>query len=221
AFTDSDCIPDPQWLVSLLAAFEDPKVGVVQGRTIGTETRIPLFEHHVESLALDGRYATANAAFRRSAVAGMKFNPACWYWEDIDLAWRVLDQGWQPAYVQEAVVRHRIIPLPALAWILWPRHSAVLPAICRAHPGFRRHLFARVWVSPMNLWFEVGVIGVLLAPWRWVSLVLTLPYAFSFARHRGVAGRFPPAKIAAYVARDLVGLISLLGASLRRRALVL
>ena len=221
AFTDSDCIADRRWLDEMIRAFADPHVGVVQGRVEGLQQRIALFEHHVEVARLDGRFPTANTAFRRAAVGDFRFNPECWYWEDIDLAWRVLDRGWQPAFASNALILHRIIPLPAMGWVLWPRHAAVLPAICAAHPRFRRHLFARIWVEPMNLWFELAIIGVVLTPWRWSLIGLTFPYLVAFARARGVAGRFPPAKVAVYVARDVVNLVSLLSASVKRRAVVL
>lgn len=221
AFTDSDCVADRHWLEGLIEQFADPRVGVVQGRVEGMQRRMALFEHHVEVQQLDGRFPTANTAYRRAALGDLRFNPACWYWEDIDLAWRVLDCGWKPAFAADALILHRIIPLPAMGWILWPRHAAVLPAICAAHPGFRRHLFARVWVEPMNLWFELAVVGVLLTPWRHYLIALAIPYLVAFASARGVAGKFPPAKVAVYVARDVVNLVSLFSASVRRRAVVL
>ena len=221
AFTDSDCLPEPGWLRALRGAFADPAVGVVQGRTLGTQTRVRLFEHHVETLGLDGTFATANCAYRREAVADLAFNPACWYWEDVDMGWRVLERGWRPAFAPEAVVRHRIMPMRALDWILWPSHLSVRPAIARRHPSFRRHLWGGLWVRPMHLWFELAAAGALLALRWWPALLLAVPYLVAFARSRGLRGRFPPAKAAAYVARDAVTLAALLVGSVRHRALVL
>src|SRR5207247_4498829 len=68
AFTDSDCIADEHWLDEVVRTFADPHVGVVQGSVEGIQRRIPLFEHHVEVKRLDGRFPTANTAFRRAAV---------------------------------------------------------------------------------------------------------------------------------------------------------
>ena len=45
AFTDSDCTPSAGWLRTMIRAFADPQVGIVQGRTVPARTGTPLFEH--------------------------------------------------------------------------------------------------------------------------------------------------------------------------------
>src|SRR5437660_9141317 len=59
AFTDSDCIPAPNWLRAALAS-ATAKVGIVQGRTHAEMKPTPLFEHHIDISHLDGTFATAN-----------------------------------------------------------------------------------------------------------------------------------------------------------------
>lgn len=220
AFTDSDCVPSPRWLAAAIRAFENG-VGIVQGRTIADRAQVPLFEHHIAIERFDGTFATANVVYRRDALAEERFDPRCWYWEDVDLGWRVVHRGWRVAFASDALVHHRVIPLRPLRWLLWPRRYATLPAIARRYPAFRRHLFLRVWVRPMHLLFELGLAGVALAVWSPAALVLVVPYAVAFARSRGLRGRFPPAKAAAHIARDLVSVIALAASSVRHRSLVL
>lgn len=222
AFTDADCLPRPGWLRAALSRFENgDRIGIVQGRTLPTEVLVPLFEHHIAIDRLDGTFATANVVYRRNAISNLEFDASCRYWEDVDLGWRVLDAGWEAVFAPEAVVAHRVIALSAWQWMTWPGHYRTLPAIVRRYPGFRRHLFLGLWVRPLDCFFDIAVIGGIAAFWRWEALVLAIPYVIAFFRVRGVSGRFPPAKIAAYLAWDLTTLATLFVASVRNRALVL
>lgn len=224
AFTDSDCIPAPGWLRSALIVVEG-NVGVVQGRTRAEGGPAPLFEHHIDVSRLDGMFATANVVYRRDAIADLRFDPACWSpaWtmEDADLGWRVIAAGWSARFAEEALVIHRVIPLSARGWLLWQTRLRAFPALAARHPAFRRHLCLGLWVTPMHLWFELALAGLLLALWSPLALALTLPYVVAFLRTRGLRGRFPPAKIAAHLARDSVSFATLAAFSLRHRALVL
>ena len=221
AFTDADCLPRPGWLRSALAAFDSERVGVVQGRTVPDEARVPLFEHHIAIDHLDGTFATANVIYRRQALSGLAFDPECAYWEDADLGWRLLGAGWQAAFAPDAVVAHRVIRLSPRAWMTWPAHYASLPAIVRRHPEYRRHLFLGIWVRPLHLLFDVALVGAIAALWRWEAALLAIPYLVAFFRSRGLKGRFPPAKIVAHLAWDVVAFATLATASVRNRALVL
>jgi len=221
AFTDSDCTPSARWLRNALQGFADPQVGIVQGRTVPARTGTPLFEHHIETREIDGHFSTSNVVYRRQALDGRRFDPACWYWEDTDLGWRVRRSGWKSAFAGDAVVAHAVIPLSPLRWMLWPRRYANWPAKAARYPEFRRHLFLRTWVRPLHLLFDLALLGLVLARWRPVGLLLTAPYAVAFARTRGLRGRFPPAKLGAYLAADIVSFCSLVAGSIRYRSLVL
>lgn len=224
AFTDSDCIPAPGWLRAALAAL-DTNVGVVQGRTRAEVGPAPLFEHHINISRLDGTFATANVVYRREALAGLHFDPACWSpaWtmEDADLGWRVIAAGWQARFAEEALVIHRVIPLSARGWLAWPTRLRVFPALAARYPAFRQRLWLGFWMSPMHLCFELALAGLLLALWSPLALLMTLPYLVAFLRTRGLRGRFPPAKFIAHVAWDSVSFATLAAFSVRYRALVL
>ncbi|HEX2680134.1 MAG TPA: glycosyltransferase [Candidatus Dormibacteraeota bacterium] len=221
AFTDADCVPTPDWLRVGLTAFADPAVGVVQGRTVPTDSRVPLFEHHIAIERFDGTFATANVIYRREAINGLRFDPACAYWEDVDLGWRVIAKGWTGEFMSDAVVGHKVIRLSAPRWIFWPIHYKSIPAIVRNHPGFRRHLFLRVWMQPIHMLFDLAVVGAIAALWWRPALLSIVPYLVAFFGSRGIRGRFPPAKAIAHLAWDVVAFVTLASASARYRALVL
>jgi GT2 family glycosyltransferase len=224
AFTDSDCVPTAAWLREALAAFS-PRVGIVQGRTRASETRIPLFEHHIDTASLDGTFATANVVYRREALATARFDLRCWSrsWtmEDTELAWHVLEAGWEARFAERALVLHRVIPLSARQWLAWPTRLRVFPALVARHPAMRRHLLLGVWMRPLHLWFDLALVGALAALWWPPALLLVIPYVIAFLRSRSLRGRFPPAKAAAHVAWDAVSFATLVAFSLRHRAPVL
>ena len=225
AFTDSDCIPAPSWLQAALDAFVTDDIGIVQGQTVAELQQVPLFEHHVATSRLEGTFPTANVVYRATAIRGHRFNPECWSrratWEDADLAWRVQRAGWRAVYASEALVAHKVIPLSPLKWVFWASRYRKWPAISARYPGFRRHLFLGVWIRPLHLLFQLALLGLAFA-WRQpITLLLVAPYAVAFARCRGLSGRFPPAKLAAYLAWDSVACVSLLAGSLRYRSVVL
>ena len=232
AFTDSDCTPAPGWLRAGLAAFTSPDIGIVQGRTEGARDRAPFFSHYIETRHFDGSFSTSNVLYRREAIGDLRFDPECTYnhegrpdsnffWEDTDLGWRVSAMGWKAVFADGALVYHEILTMSARRWILWPRHLALMPAKAARYPGFRRHLFLRTWISPIHLFFDLALVGVVAAPWMPLALLLATPYAVTFARTRGLRGKFPPAKVAAYLAWDSVALGALAAASIRYRRLVL
>jgi hypothetical protein len=82
-------------------------------------------------------------------------------------------------------------------------------------------LFLRVWISPLHFWFDLAVVGAVVAAWKPMALLLGVPYAIAFVRSRGLRGKFPPAKLIAHIAWDAVAAGSLLIGSIRSRALVL
>lgn len=118
-FTDSDCVPEKEWLRRLVAPFADPEVVAVGGqiepyqpktrveRFLGYEIRP--FNNCVEMAeGFPRSVLTGNAAYRTQAVmdAGM-FNENLYTGSEVDLAWRVQWQtGKRVASARDAVVYH-------------------------------------------------------------------------------------------------------------------
>lgn len=116
AFTDSDCLPDEDWLGSLVAGFTDAQVGGVGGIVRGGSETI--VSEYVDMIRLldpgfeDGRIPyliTANAAFRRNVLfdAGLfdeRFRKPGG--EEPDLCRRIRDLGYEFRLAEGALVRH-------------------------------------------------------------------------------------------------------------------
>ncbi|MBO0856607.1 MAG: mycofactocin biosynthesis glycosyltransferase MftF, partial [Nocardia sp.] len=149
AFVDSDVIPDPGWLDTLLPLFEDPAVAAVapRVRTLA-EGRLGRYETRRSSLDMGGDPAvvapggrisyvpTAALIIRRSALEAVGgFDESLRYGEDVDLIWRLTNGGAQVRYQPESVVRHA--PRAKLAaWLRQRYHYGTSAAeLARRHPG--------------------------------------------------------------------------------------
>lgn len=123
AYIDDDAVPRPHWAASLLTAFEDPKVGVVAGRTITPVSgeRLPETPIHVtnkdlhwfEIATFGGLGLGNNMALRRSACAGWTvFDVRLGRGAPIEIAEEnyafasLLSRGYTGVYLPSAVVDH-------------------------------------------------------------------------------------------------------------------
>ncbi len=109
AFTDSDTIPDVNWLRNLVEGFDAADVGGVRGET--TTDGYMLFPIRVAPISMKNGYKTCNMAYRKDAllIVGLfdeKFRHP--YAEDGDVAHRILDSGFRIVDVPSAVVLHPI-----------------------------------------------------------------------------------------------------------------
>lgn len=122
AFTDDDCYPDPGFASTVLAAFQDPAVGVVTGRillfdpddaplTIETSQVAQIFP--AGKYVRPGQFTGANLSFRREALDAIGgfdplFGPGSYIGSgaDCDAASRVCRAGWDGKYDPRIVVHH-------------------------------------------------------------------------------------------------------------------
>jgi len=160
-FVDSDCVPEPGWLSTVLAHFQDPKVGAVAPRILSAHRGDPGLLDSYEALRspLDrgGRgglvragsripfVPTATLAVRRAAVGSQCFDPELRGGEDVDLVWRLARAGWDVRYEPSAVIRHHRDD----HLVAWCRRRAFYGAT--AGPLARRHPKALAPVS-VNAW---------------------------------------------------------------------
>ena len=132
AFIDDDAIPPPNWLETLLPAFDDPLVGAAGGAVFDVPlgrvdwqlcTCTRLGAGNTDSPGPINRYlgagadpvaylAGCNMMIRRSALQQVDgFNPLLTgAYDDVDICCRLNDAGWGIAYVPAAVVRHDRAP---------------------------------------------------------------------------------------------------------------
>lgn len=149
AFTDSDCVPAPEWLEAGITALESG-ADVVNGRTEAARVARPL-ERTMES-GEEGLYPTCNVFYRRDAYeaaggfdprAGDRFGFAegtiprrMGFGEDTLLGWRVRRAG-QAVYAPDALVRHQVLPVDLADTFRRTWMMVAFPALFREVPELR------------------------------------------------------------------------------------
>lgn len=117
AFTDSDCLPEKDWLLNLSLGFDDEKVagvgGVVRSAIRGLTSEyvdaIRLLDPQLDETGEIPYLITANACFRREALieAGLfdeRFRKPGG--EEPDVCLRIRRMGYGFRFVEQALVRH-------------------------------------------------------------------------------------------------------------------
>ncbi|MCT7951046.1 glycosyltransferase [Ancylothrix sp. C2] len=119
AFTDADCRPKPNWLLTLIQPFVKPQIGIVAGEIIALPGKSLLEKYAQKKEILSQKHTlahphcpygqTANLAIRRQIFQEMGlFRPYLTTGGDADICWRILKQtNWQLEFVPEAIVQHR------------------------------------------------------------------------------------------------------------------
>ncbi len=199
-FVDSDCSVTSGWLAPLLGLFEDPGIAAVAPRIRPRRTSagprsssVARYSDARSALDLGDRPSevgpdrlvryvpTAALAVRRSAlVAG--FDPELRTGEDVDLVWRLIDDGWRVRYEPSVTVSHR----EPSSWraLLGRRfrYGTSAGPLHRRHPGR---------LSPVDLqpWPTAVALGVLGGRPRLAFAALV---ASTASLQRSVAGRGIP-----------------------------
>lgn len=240
AFTDSDCTMATDWLrkgVALLGRGAGLVAGVV--RPINNPQRVPgFFYHQISHTREDYIYATANAFYRRDVIAelgGFNEHFGTYPWgmpvggEDTDLAWRARRAGYAAVFAPELVVNHQASDLPAVAWMLEPIRSFVMPRLVRDVPEIRDGLWNRYFLSRDHAFFYPLMLGG--AAWltgrRKAAVMLALPWLIEqrslINRDVGDVRRWwrIPVKFGLMAERHSVLTLTILASSIRHRALVL
>jgi rhamnosyltransferase len=123
-FLVADAAPvSDTWLPSLIANFDDPRVGAAYGRQVPKpgssleredaldavygEQKIVKDPAHRNGLGYRFyHFSDVNAAIRRSVWAATRFPEDLQVFEDLGIAKRILDAGWKIVYEPEACVFH-------------------------------------------------------------------------------------------------------------------
>jgi glycosyltransferase involved in cell wall biosynthesis len=180
AYTDSDCLPAPSWLSAGVRAFEDPQVGIVTGATL-PETPPPYEPWHatMEVTEQTWHFESCNILFRREALlaCGGFDDDLGHFGEDTIAGWAMLRDGWEAAFVPEAVVYHDVT-YPGRNWHLQrvQKYGKVAAVVQRFPEARERMLWRRYFVRPRNAAFAAAALGVALAPVHRATLLLTVPY---------------------------------------------
>lgn len=121
AFIDSDCTASAEWLSQLIPVFGDPLVAAVGGKVEGLHTASMLdrYEAVMSSLSLGTRQVSAgkgedtlylpgcNLLVRRNVFLRLGgFRRAMQVGEDVDLSYRIRDDGRRIVYLPTGIIHH-------------------------------------------------------------------------------------------------------------------
>jgi len=231
AFTDDDCLAEPQWLGELLAAQDGS--AVVQGRTLPLGDRPGAWARSIHVSAPSSLYETCNLGVRRTdflaaggfpVLALLPGQRARGFGEDAALGARMAaDHG--RVWAERALVRHRWLPGSYRDHIRGQVRLAAFPALAEAVPEVADACWHRVFLSPRTAALDLGMVGMLAGRKVW-PLALALPYVTLVrpeARWRagGRAGAATWRRAGQLVGADLAGFVALLVGSVRARRLLL
>jgi GT2 family glycosyltransferase len=182
AFTDDDCRPAPGWLEALLAAAEGPEV-FLQGRTCPDPDERHLLHGLARSIdvpAPTGWFETCNMAYPRRLLERLGgFDEAYEFGgEDTDLAWRALEAGAEPRFVEGAVMWHAVIsrtfPRALIEAARWRDTAAVVAR----HPGLHEYLHRGYFWNRQHLTLPIAIAGLAFARRApAVAALAAVPYA--------------------------------------------
>ncbi len=220
AFTDADCMPDPNWLEVGLAALTH--ADLVQGRVLPA-ARPDMCDRTLTVGHESGLYETANLFIRREVferAGGFAPLPGFGedrpFGEDTWFAWRARRAGALSIFCPEAVVRHTVFARGPGGYIAEQRRRGYFPALVRAVPELRGAFLYRRWfLSGQTARFDLalaGLAGAALSRRRW-PLAAAVPYLTTLPRRPGLAG--------VQCAADAVGAVALATGSLSTRTPVL
>lgn len=127
AFTDSDCVVDPNWLRNLLSCYTDERIAGVGGRVLAfkSDGLLGIFQglgpqevfHSQKQVQLNSlntsRFlvrgiGSGNMSFRLSALKELSgFSSDMIKCGEFELCWRVLNAGYSIIYTPEALTYHK------------------------------------------------------------------------------------------------------------------
>jgi glycosyltransferase involved in cell wall biosynthesis len=220
-FTDSDCVPAPDWLASLLQGFMDWKVGAVAGSYdianrdswLARWVHREIMERHERMPAFVRAFGTYNVALPRyvlDATGGFDPTYRRASGEDNDLSYRILKMGWRIAFMPQAKVAHHH---PERLWKYLKdqaRHGFWRMKLYRAHPDMisgddytrRRDRLEPILILGMVFLAGLAPLGVhfplpLLLGCMAGYLLLHLPWPLRWWLQEGKAEALPYAGVAA------------------------
>jgi len=153
-----DCLAKPDWVKKVVEVFEkNPKVGLVQGKILPTRP-IDLPIYHcmvVENFSFS--FETAAIAYRAEALdkAGRYFDETFSvagqgaYGDDTDLAWRIIEGGYEFHWLDEVTAQHEVLPRSFWKEVRDAKRLSLFNLLVKRHPGLRRHLrWGILWGDP-------------------------------------------------------------------------
>ncbi|HZQ49652.1 MAG TPA: glycosyltransferase family 2 protein [Candidatus Dormibacteraeota bacterium] len=200
AFTDSDCMPEPDWLANGVRALERG-VGLVTGLIIPRRTEDTHFFFNAQLGAVlrdDGLYRTASLIVPRAvfdAIGGfdetyaLGRGGALLGGEDTDLGWRIRGRHLRAVFSPDVRVVHLATPISLRGWMRRAQLAQIMPRLVRAFPQLRETvLWHRYFHMDDDFFFIAGAAGVVIALFTGWWPFAVLPLGFLWANYRNIGG---------------------------------
>jgi GT2 family glycosyltransferase len=229
AFTDDDCRAHPAWLEELLTANPGPEA-FMQGRTEPDPDEHHLLHGFARSQqinGLSGWYETCNMAYPRDLLERLGgFDESLPFGgEDTDLAYRAMEAGARPEYVDDALVWHAVMHRSLVRALREATSWSQMSGVVARHPELRRSLYLGVFWRKSHAALLLALAAVPLARRRpALAAAAVLPYLELRVNWRAPTSRRLARRLAtlpAWAAIDGVEVASRLPAAARNRTLVL
>jgi len=141
AFLDSDTLPPPDWIERLAGHFDDPTVAAVAPRVTGKLLDMGPQPAEVRPGTPVAYVPSAALIMRTAALPQDPFDPALRYGEDVDLIWRLIDQGWRIRYAPSVTVEHEDHDVLKRRFL----YGTSAAPLKRRHPDKLKHVIVRPW----------------------------------------------------------------------------
>lgn len=164
AFIDDDCEAHPEWIAKAEPFFFQSNVGAVEGQVKIPPAEPPTATYKgLLQLTKPKGYQTCNIFYKREIffkIGGFDLTFP-FYLEDTDLAWTVLDAGYEIPLAPDAIVFHPVVdPDP---WRLWAgaKRVILIPYLYSKHPFCFQTLGKRAILR--SEWVYLALYGALIA----------------------------------------------------------
>ncbi len=161
AFTDDDCLPQPDWLAAGAAALRDPGVSGAWGRIVVPLPDDPTDYERTAAGLERARCATANCFYRKAAlrsVGGFDERFTAAWREDSDLQFTLIEKRHTLVPSSDAVVIHPVRPAPWGVSLRQQRNNLYNALLFKKHPRLYRR-----WIQSSPPWHYYTSTGALLS----------------------------------------------------------
>ncbi len=228
AFTDDDCVPDPEWLERGLEAASANPGAFVQGRTAPRPDQLDQmgpWSRTMDVAELGPHFPATNVFYPRGVLEALDGWDTDTYaeaagGEDTDLAWRAIESGVPPIYEPRSLTFHAVTHAGARGKLrVAARKTASLPFA--HHPGARAHFILGVFRKPVHLHLTLAVAGLLISRRvPWLGFALSIPYLRA-VRARGIIEGGGPRLWPFFLLHDLVEIYATLTVAAKTRRLMI
>ncbi|MEN6451003.1 MAG: glycosyltransferase [Thermoguttaceae bacterium] len=203
AFTDDDCLPEPDWLAEGVSAIVNHRADAATGRTLVPLPAAPTDAERDIAGLTQAEFVTANCFCRRDALAAIggfdeRFTRA--WREDSDLQFTLLERGRRIVRASRAVVIHPLRPLPWGVSLRLQRRGIFDALLRRKHPQlYREHVapFPRIYFgAASSLAVAAGGLATKLPAIAVAGFAVWLILTARFAARRLHGATLAPAHIA-------------------------